>query len=349
MRPSIDLSGMGEPARDELVEMAMGYMRGKVLAAAVRLGLADAFAGPMTVVALADAIDCDPAAVERLVRALESIGIVCCEDGMVMLTDLGARLRRDQRDSAWASVVFWADLLADSWNYLDEVVRTGSHEAVAEAQRRNGSPSRWSFEADPLGVFNRVFAELDADANRDFVHIHAFSRCAMVADLGGGGGGLLEAVLLANPEVRGILVDRPEAIDGARARLAGSQVSDRIDFVTGDLFEGVTVQADAFLMRNVLHVYDDALAEVLLRNCHAAMRGDDRLIIIEPVIPDSMTPGDTDVESIVMSDLNMMVVTGGRERTIDGWRRLVAAAGFELESVQPVPADGHYTALTARP
>jgi hypothetical protein len=329
--------------------MAMGYMRGKVLAAAVRLGLADALAKPLTAAALPDATGCDPAALERLVRGLESVGVVRADRGLLTLTDLGARLRRDAPDSAWASVVFWADLLADSWTYLDEVVRTGRHEAVAKAQERNGSPSRWSFEPDPVGIFNRVFAELDAEANRHFVRIHDFSRCAVVADLGGGGGGLLEAVLLAHPGMRGILVDRPEAIDGARERLAGTPVSERVDFVAGDLFESLTVQADALLMRNVLHVYDDDLAAVLLRNCHKLMRREDRLVIIEPVIPDSIAAGDADVEGIVMSDLNMMVVTGGRERTIDGWRRLLGSSGFELDATQPVSGDGHYSALTARP
>jgi hypothetical protein len=340
---------VGEPARDELVEMAMGYMRGKVLAAAVRLGLADALTTPATVAELADATGCAPAALERLVRGLESIGVVRSDHGTLTLTDLGARLRRDAPDSAWASVVFWADLLADSWTYLDEVVRTGRREAVAETQERNGSRSRWSFEPDPLGVFNRVFAELDAEANRPFVQIHDFSRCAVVADLGGGSGALLEAVLLAHPDVRGILVERPEAIDGARERLTGTQVSQRLDFVAGDLFEDVAVQADAFLMRNVVHGYDDGLAEMLLRNCRATMRRDDHLIIVEPVIPDSVSPGDADVESIVMSDLNMMVVTGGRERTIDDWRRLLGSSGFELDTVQPVPGDGHYTTITTRP
>jgi hypothetical protein len=329
--------------------MAMGYMRGKVLAAAVRLGLADALTTPSTVGELATATGCDPESLDRLVRGLESIGIVRSDHGTLTLTDLGARLRRDAPDSAWASVVFWADLLADSWTYLDEVVRTGRHEAVAEARERNGSPSRWSFEPDPVGVFNRVFAELDAEANQHFVRILDFSRCNVVADLGGGGGGLLEAVLLAHPDLRGILVDRSEAVDGARERLVGSPVVERLEFVAGDLLDGITVQADVFLMRNVLHAYDDVLAEVLLRNCHGAMRRDDRLIIVEPVVPDSIAAGDADVESIVMSDLNMMVVTGGRERTIDGWRRLLGSSGLELESLEAVPADGHYSALTARP
>lgn len=327
----------------------MGYMRGKVLAATVRLGLADALTKPATVVELAAATGCEPAALERLVRALESIGIVRSDGGALTLTDLGARLRRDAPDSAWASVVFWADLLADSWTYLDEVVRTGRHEAVAEAQERNGSPSRWSFESDPMGVFNRVFAELDADANRHFTGIHDFSRCTVVADLGGGGGGLLEAILTAHPDICGILVDRPEAIDGSRERLAGTPLIGRLEFVAGDLLDGVTIEAEVLLMRNVLHVYDDALAEVLLRNCLTAMRGEDRLVIVEPVIPDSIATGEPDVESIVMSDLNMMVVTGGRERTIDGWRRILRTSGFELEGVQAVPGDGYYSALTATP
>jgi hypothetical protein len=117
------------------------------------------------------------------------------------------------------------------------------------------------------------------------------------------------------------------AIDGARERLAGTTVSEPLELVAGDLFERVTVQADAVVMRNVLHVDDDSLAEVLLRNCRAIMGGDDRLI---------------------MSDLNMMVVTGGRERTIDDWRRLLGSSGLELDTIRSVRGDGHYTALTAR-
>jgi hypothetical protein len=328
--------------------MASGYMRGKVLAAAVRLRLADALSRPMGLDALAQATRTDAASLERLLRGLEAIGIVRTEHDVVSLTELGEVLRQEAEGSAWASVVFWADLLADSWTYLDDVVRTGSADAVAQAMERNGTVSRWSLEPDPLGIFNQVFAELDAAANMRFVEVYDFSTCGVVADLGGGGGGLLEAILLTHPNVRGVLVDRPEAVDGARRRLAPSAVGDRCSFISSDLFESVPIRADAFVMRNVLHVYDDDLAAVILANCASVMNEADRLLVIEPVIPDTIRTGDPDVESIVMSDLNMLVVTGGRERTLANWTRLTAAAGLVVCGTTPVPGDGHYSALELR-
>lgn len=344
----VDSSRVELSRREQLVEMASGYMRGKVLAAAVRLRLADTLSRPMSVDELAQATSTNTASLERLLRGLEAIGIVRTQDNFVSLTELGDALRHEAEGSASASVVFWADLLADSWTYLDDVVRSGSSDAVAQAMERNGTVSRWSLEPDPLGIFNQVFAELDAAANMRFVDVHDFSTCGVVADLGGGGGGLLEAILLTHPDIRGVLVDRPEAADGARQRLVPTAVGDRCSFITSDLFEGVPIRADAFVMRNVLHIYDDDLAAVILANCASVMGDADRLLIIEPVIPDAIQAGDPDVESIVMSDLNMLVVTGGRERTLGDWKRLVASAGLVVRETTPVPGDGHYSTLEVR-
>lgn len=129
-------------------------------------------------------------------RALAAIGIVQgTSDGRYSLTGLGESLRRDAPDSAWASVIFWADLLADQWTYLDDCVRAGEREGPARTRQEEGIASRWSREPDPTAIFHAVFAESRAEDNRAYVEAISFSSSQVVADLGGAGGGLLSAVL----------------------------------------------------------------------------------------------------------------------------------------------------------
>jgi len=330
-------SRVGEAELD-LVEMATGFFRGKVLCAAVRLGIADALAGgPMTVDELAAATGTRADALVRLMRALASIGVV--EDtasARFGLTPSGDRLRRDAPDSVWASMVFWADLLADAWTYLPECVRAGDRSGAETARQREGRASRWSTEPDAQAIFHAVFAEPTTDDFAPYAAAWDFSRCVVIADLGGAGGGLLSAILAAQPRARGILVDRQGAIGGASRRLEASGLASRCELVVGDLMESVPVGADVYLMRSVLHGYDDESALRILRNVRRAMKPDGRVLVIEAVLPDRVDPADPETEDLMMSDLNMMLVTGGRERTEEQWSALLRSAGLQLMGILPV-------------
>ena len=267
--------------------MAMGYIRGKTLCAAVRLEIADALGdGEQHLDELAVATGSDRDALYRLLRALAGIGVLTeVTPFCFALTPLGQPLRRDAPGSVWASIVLWADLLADSWTYLAECVRAGGDLGALAVMEREGVKSRWSREPDAQAIFHAAFAEPTASDMATVAGAYDFSRCHVVADLGGAGGGLLSAILAAHPEARGILVDRKEAIDGAARRLAATGMADRCDLVAGDLLEAVPGGADAYIMKSVLHGYNDASARRILTNCFTSMTAESRLLLMEVVLP----------------------------------------------------------------
>ncbi|HIM52657.1 MAG TPA: methyltransferase [Acidobacteria bacterium] len=338
------------PPGRALTDMAMGYIRGKTLCAAVRLEIADALGnGEQHLDELAVATGSDRDALYRLLRALAGIGVLTeVTPFCFALTPLGQPLRRDVPDSVWASIVFWADLLADSWTYLAECVRAGGDLGALAVMEREGVKSRWSREPDAQAIFHAAFAEPTASDMATVAGAYDFSRCHVVADLGGAGGGLLSAILAAHPEARGILVDRKEAIDGAAARLAAAGMADRCDLVAGDLLEAVPGGADAYIMKSVLHGYNDASARRILTNCFTSMTAESRLLLMEVVLPVQIDRADPRLERLLLADLNMLAVTGGRERSATEWEPLLASAGFELRRVISVPGQD-YSILEAVP
>jgi SAM-dependent methyltransferase len=270
-------------------------------------------------------------------RALASIGVVAeVSAGRFALTSFGQPLRRDVPNSEWASIVFWSDLLSDAWTYLADCVRAGGRTGAAATMERHGLKSRWSIEADPQAIFHAVFAEPTADAMAPFVGVHDFSRYRVVADLGGAGGALIAAILNANPRARGILVDREQAIAGAAIKLNAIGLAERCELIAGDLLEAVPPGADAYVLQSVLHGYDDDNARRILQNCRAVIPPAGRLLILEVVLPTKVDQADPAVEKMLMADLNMLAVTGGRERSEAEWSRLLASAGFELSRVNSV-------------
>ncbi len=332
-------------SRLALGEMAMGFFRGKVLCAAVRLGIADALAaGPMTAEELAAATRTNPNAMRRFMRALGSIGVVEeIAPARFELTRFGDPLRRDAPDSVWASMIFWADLLADAWTYLPDCVRAGDRSGAEAARQRDGTTSRWSSEPEAQAIFHAVFSEPTADDSAPFVQAWDFSRCRVVADLGGGGGGLLAAVLAAQPEARGVLVERQGAIEGAARRFETAGFSERCECLAGDLLESVPSGPDVYLMRCVLHGYDDESALQILRNVRRAMVPESQLLLIEAVLPNRVERPSSEIEKLFMSDLNMLAVTGGRERSGSEWSTLLASAGLMQRRILPVP--GHTASI----
>jgi hypothetical protein len=233
-------------------------------------------------------------------------------------------------------MIFWSDLLADAWTYLPDCIRTGDRSGAEAARQREGSVSRWSREPDARAIFHSVFAEAAAEDFAALVAACDLSSCRVVADLGGGGGGLLAAVLAAQPAARGVLVERATGLDAASKRFESSGVRARCELVAGDLLESVPPGADVYLMRCVLHGYDDESAVRILKNVRTAMRPESRLLLIEIVLPDRIARADLELEKLLMSDLNMLAVTGGRERSEAEWRSLVQSSGLAVKRVLTV-------------
>ncbi|HEY1810330.1 MAG TPA: methyltransferase [Acidobacteriaceae bacterium] len=321
-----------------LVEMAMAFARSRVLCAAARLGVADALGdAERGVDDLATACQADPDALYRLLRTMAGIGLT--EETTprhFRLTALGRPLRRDVPDSAWPSVVFWSDLLADSWSLLTDCIRTGR---PAHEVRDPNVPSRWSQDPEAGSIFRAVMGTAPAEAYAPIARAWDFSRARVVADLGGGGGSLILAVLQIHPHLRGMLVDLETSIEAAKPRFAHDPAGSRCELIVSDLTQSVPPGADIYMLKHVLHGRRDPEAIAILRNCRAAIPGDGTLLIVEFVLPAQVSHADRHLEGHLMSDLNMLAVTGGRERSEPEWEALLEAAAFRLTRIVPVGTD----------
>jgi hypothetical protein len=325
-------------SNEELVEMAMAYSRSRMLCAAARLGIADALGDEVRNIGfLAESCQANPDALYRLLRALASVGVT--EETApehFRLTPFGRPLRRDDPKSVWAAVIFWSDLLADSWALLTDCVRTGK---PASQVRDPNVPSRWSQDPEAGSIFRAVMGTAPAEDYAPIVRAWDFSEATVVADLGGGGGSLLLAALKLNSHLRGMLVDCEAGIDAAKSRFANENLSSRCELIAADLTQSVPAGADVYMLKHVLHGYRDADAVTVLKNCRAVIPQRGSLLVIEFVLPPLVCQADTQLEGRLMSDLNMLAVTGGRERSEREWRELLEAGGFILDRVYPVGGD----------
>ncbi len=322
----------------ELVEMAMGYSRSRVLCAAARLGIADALGEEeRSVEYLAEVCQSDPDGVYRLLRALASVGVTTeTAPGHFRLTAFGRPLRKDVPQSAWAAVVFWADLLADSWSLLTDCVRTGKPAAQV---RDPNVPSRWSQDPQASAIFRAVMGTAPSEDYAPIARAWDFSQARVVADLGGGGGSLILAVLGLNPHLRGMLVDLEPSVDAARARFAKGDPGSRCELIVADLMQSVPAGADVYMLKHVLHGRQDGEAVTILTNCRAVIPQNGSLLIAEFVLPPLVAHADRHMEGHLMSDLNMLAVTGGKERSERQWRTLLEAGGFALRQVHSIRSD----------
>ncbi|MGH9583062.1 MAG: methyltransferase [Bryobacteraceae bacterium] len=320
-------------------EMAMGYARSRVLCAAARLGVADALGdSEQTIERLAIQCEAQPASLYRLLRALASLGVVAeTKPACFVLTEFGRPLRKDAPNSEWAAVVFWADLLADSWSYLTECVRTGDN--AMRIMERAGVASRWSQDPNAGAVFRAVMGTAPAEDYMPIVRAWDFSKHRTVADLGGGGGALIAAVLKLFPNLHGMLVDRPEAIDSAKPRFDREGLASRCDLVSADLCSDVPAGAEVYMMKHVLHGCGDEAAAEILRRCRSVVPLGGWLLVIEFVLPDIVDHADVELEHRLMSDLNMLAVTTGKERSAREWKTLLNSADFECRRIIPVPGE----------
>jgi hypothetical protein len=320
---------LGPPPAVRLLQMATGGWTAQALHAAARLGLADRLtSGARTVDELARELDVHERSLHRLLRALSTLGVVS-EDapGRFSLTPLGEPLRRDAPDSIHSGVLlFGEEFYRAAWGELEGAVRTGE----SAFRRAHGEDLFTHFERHPErgALFHRWMGEVSRLSEAEVLRCCDFSRFRRVVDVGGGRGGLLAAILARHPELRGVLFDRPEVVAGADAPAAAG-VADRVQTVGGSFFDAIPRGADAYLMKIVLHDWDDPSAVRILRACREAMGEDARLIVLETVLPEDgrRHPGK-------ILDLEMLVLNGqGRDRTLQEYRDLLAQADLRIEKV----------------
>jgi hypothetical protein len=333
-------SSAAEPTDEEraaasaLLPMIWGLHISRAVYLAAEFGVADLLAaGPRTVATLAQATQADEAALYRVLRLLAALGVLTePEPRSFGLTVLGDRLRSDVP----ASMRNWA-MLSDTLGFhahepILDAVRTGR--TGAEIAYRKTTMQR--LRADPRSAarFDMAMSERTAAFAPSVAATYDFTAMRLIADIGGGQGTLLAAILQRHRHLRGILFDVPDAARRAVGVLRDAGLADRCEVVAGDFFAGVPDGADAYILANVLHDWDDGRAVQILQACRRAMAADGRVLIVERLIPQDPS----DAVPVLLSDLNMLILSGGQERTNAEYGALLNAAGLRPGRIQPVSA-----------
>jgi ubiquinone/menaquinone biosynthesis C-methylase UbiE len=311
------------------MRLTNGYQVSQAIHVAATLGIADLLGDePRDSDNIAAEAGVHPGSLYRLLRALAAAGVFHEKaDRRFSLTDIGRCLRSDTERSIgpWAAFVGrpyqWS-----AWGDLVHGVQTGE------------TPFRHVHGVDPWEyrshhpeegiIFDRAMTGMSRRTTQSIVAAYDFSRFRRVVDVGGGHGAMLAAILAANPSVRGVLFDQATVVAGAATVLQEAGVTDRCEVVGGDFFEQVTGDGDAYLLKTVLHDWDDAEARVILRACRQSIGPEGKLLVLERLVAQP----NEDPEAKFF-DLFMMTVTGGRERTREEFAALFAEAGFRLDAV----------------
>lgn len=317
----------------KVIELLYGFFPAQVVRAVAELGIADQLAdGPRTAAEVAEAIDAHGQSVHRLLRAAVQVELVTeTADGRFDLAGPGQYLRTGvagtMRDTAR---FFCGDPSWSAWGRLDHSVRTGQ---VALEHVFGMTGFEWlATRPHEEQLFNNSMAEWTAVITPDIVASYDWSRYGTLVDLGGGNGTLVSALVAAVPTLRGAVYDKENAGDGARAVFEAAGVTDRAEFIAGDFFSAVPEGKDAYVIKSVVHDWPDDDVRRILRNVRTAMHAGSELVIIEPLVPD--TAADIGkVPMMMASDLEDMVITGGRERTESEFRALLESCDFKLAEV----------------
>jgi orsellinic acid C2-O-methyltransferase len=302
---------------------------------AVELGIPDLLAdGPRTATALSRATSCHAPSLARFMKALATIGI-CTErnDGNFELTAMGSLLRKDVPDSLHFWTLYWGRCMRPLWDHLLQSVRTG--QSVRKAVTGFEGFERQEKDPDAAALFNQTMVELTRLVAKEVARSYDFSSVTRMVDVGGGYGELIATILVQAPNTVGTLFDLPHAMAGAARRLQLSNLTSRCECIAGDFFESVPAGADLYILKSVIHDWNDERAITILENCRRAMPPASRLLLVERVRPERPDTSDWQ-QQIARSDLVMLLGLGAQERTVAEFRRLLASARFRIVQIQRV-------------
>ena len=314
-------------AADELKRLINSYQLSQAISVAAELGIADLLAdGARTSDDLADATGTNKSALYRLLRALASVGVLHEEEGRLFaLAELGQPLRSDAPDSV-APIAVWVGqpYQRAAWSALRDSIRTGEN-----AFRLVHGVGAWEYRAqrpDDSAIFDRFIAALTRRGARALLDAYDFGRFGTIVDVGGGDGTFLAALCAEHPSLRGIVFDQPHVV-------AGLDLGDGIELVGGSFFESVPEGGDAYVLKWILHDWDDEQALAILRTVR---RTGGAVLVIERLI----APPNEGSEA-KLTDLLMLVGPGGRERTLDEYRSMFEAAGYSLVGATATAGELH--------
>jgi len=316
-----------------LLRLIWGIHISRCVYVVAELGIADLLAdGAVSTGQLAQRTGSDEPSLYRVLRLLAALDVFQEHDGgSFSLTAIGERLRSDATPGmrSWATVLEALGGIRP-FEHILQTVKTGT--PGLEYEFETGVFEFLAQHPDNAATFDRAMSERTAAYARSVAENYDFSDVRSVVDVGGGNGTLLVEILRMHPHLHGVLFEVPAVAARADAVLDAVEVGPRCQVLAGDFFEQVPRGADCYVLANVLHDWDNARSVQILRNCRRSMARGGRVLIVERLIPED----GTDPVPTLLSDINMLILTGGKERSNAHYGELIHAAGLKLGTIQPV-------------
>jgi hypothetical protein len=326
------MSAQEIPPPFALYRMITGFYVSRAIYVMARLGIADFLSdGPLDAEELAQRSKTHAPSLKRVLRLLVTAGVFTeNNEGRFVLTPIGDHLRAGVPGSMRAAALLFGGITQRAWGDLLYSVETGE-----PAFRRVFGQDSFAYLAEhpeEAANFDAAMGAFTAQIATAVAAAYDFSGFRRVVDVGGGNGALLVGILRAHPSLKGTLFDLPQVVERARPRLREIGLGDRCEAMGGDVFAEVPGGADAYLLKHVIHDWDDDSAVAILQNCCKAMSPAAKLLIIEGVYPRCVDQSEAS-RGAAANDVNMMVCTGGRQRSEAEFRSLYSAAGFVLSRI----------------
>jgi SAM-dependent methyltransferase len=326
------MSAQEMPPPLALFRMISAFYVSRAIHVMARLGIADMLSDePLPAEELAVRTETHAASLKRMLRLLVATGVVTEDEaGHFGLTAIGDCLRTRVPGSMQPVALLFGGITERAWAELGYSVQTGE-----PAFRRVFGKDSFAYLAEhpeEAANFDAAMSTFSAPIAAVVATAYEFSDVRHVVDVGGGSGALLAGILNCHPRLQGTLFDLPEVVDRARPRLRELGVADRCEAVAGDFFSHVPEGADVYLLKHVIHDWNDDQATAILQTCRRAMSPPGRLLIIEGVYPPRIDLSEAS-RGAAANDVNMLVCTGGRQRSGAEFRRLYEAAGFSLSRI----------------
>jgi hypothetical protein len=311
-----------------LISMATAYRTSQLVFVAAKLGIADVIGDQaMSGDEIATALGASSDAVGRMMRGLAMLGVFRqVDDGRFANTDLSWPLRSDSGSSVRAAIVYWGQEQYTTWGELAGTVMSGE----PAFRKLFGDPfDYYDHHPDTAAAYDSFMTGASVNIAESVATNYEFPDTGTVVDIAGGEGLLLAAILEKHPRLRGILFERPPTLEKARSLLESRGLLSRCELVSGDFRKSLPEGADVYVMKNVLHDWHDIAAVAILSGCCRSMNVDSRLLVVQRLFPAAIRD-EPYVRHMIEADVMQMLYNGGRERTLDEYRALVARAGLEL-------------------
>jgi hypothetical protein len=314
---------------DQLSEMIWGFTKAQLVYVAAKLEIADLlWDGPKDAQTLSTSTKTDPKIIYRLMRGLAWCGLVeHLADGQFSLTPMGECLYTASPNSLHENALSMGEIDWPVWSTLLDIIQTGK----PGFERAFGMEIFDYFAQNEAAGsrFDRLMGKVSEAVSASIANNYDFSSVNNFVDIGGGNGTLAATILRANPHLSGIIFDLPEVIERTTQRLQDLELADRCKAIGGNFFKSVPAGGDIYITKWILHDWPDDRCIEILKNCHAVMKKDAKLLVVEMVMPEQASPS----TQAVMYDLHMLAMVDGIERTESEFHKLFSSAGFSLNLV----------------